>query len=48
MTDAAKSRGKKIAKYGAIFGLLLALACHFVPRDYRQICETAAKLCIGG
>lgn len=38
---------RKLVKYAAILGVALALICHFVPKDYQQICDAVALLCRG-
>jgi hypothetical protein len=39
---------KKLASRGALLGFALAIACHFVPPDYRLACEAIVKVCTGG
>ncbi len=45
MTDEAR---KKLYKRAAQVGLVLAFVCHFLPPDYRVVCETVARVCSGG
>ena len=46
--DELKKLRKKATKWGALIGALIALACHFVPQDYRAVCNTVATICTGG
>ncbi len=39
---------KKVAKRAAQFGFVLGLICHFMPPEYRPICDLIAQLCTGG
>lgn len=41
-------RLKRIAKWAALFGAVLALVCHFLPHDYRALCRAVASICTGG
>jgi len=38
---------KKIIKIAAAVGAIAAIVCHFVPKDYKQICDAIATLCGG-
>lgn len=36
---------KKITKRAAKLGVFLAVVCHLVPPEYREICNALADLC---
>lgn len=38
---------RKWAKRAALIGVLIGLACHLVPPDYRAVCDALAALCTG-
>lgn len=49
----ARARGAErkyriLIKYAAMLGAFLAIVCHFVPSNYKQICDALATLCHGG
>lgn len=46
-SDAA-ARAKRAAKYAALFGVLLAVACRLVPERYQSVCEAIAQVCTAG
>lgn len=39
---------RRLRKYAAAAGIVLAIACHLVPPDYRAACNALASLCTGG
>lgn len=39
---------RRLAALAAKLGVLLALACHIVPPDYRLLCDAIARVCTGG
>ena len=39
---------RKLARYAAWIGAILALVCHLVPPHYRAACEALAAICRGG
>lgn len=39
---------RRLRRYAAIAGILLAVACHVVPPEYRSACDALASLCNGG
>jgi hypothetical protein len=39
---------KKVTKKAALIGVALAVLCHFLPPDYRVICQALSKFCTGG
>lgn len=38
---------KKVARIAAIVGGVLGLLCHFMPPQYRVVCQTIADVCRG-
>jgi len=44
--DKKTTRRRRVA--AAATGIVLYVACQFVPDDYRAVCETLATLCTGG
>ncbi len=54
MTDApdpkteAKARALRIARWAALIGGVLAVVCHFLPQNYRALCQAVANICTGG
>lgn len=36
---------KKAAKYGARIGAVLAVLCHLLPPEHRELCSTIVNLC---
>lgn len=43
-----KNTAAKPVKWAVLVGVVLALACHMVPQDYRAVCELLASVCTGG
>jgi hypothetical protein len=43
-----KNTAAKPAKWAALIGVLLALACHMAPQDYRAVCQALVSVCTGG
>lgn len=39
---------KKYRKAALIVGAVIAIACHFVPPQYKAACEALAAVCTGG
>lgn len=39
---------RKLARYAATVGTLLAVVCHLLPPQYRVVCQTLANICTGG
>lgn len=48
MTPEEKARAAKLAKWAALAGGILAVVCHFLPQDYRALCQALASVCTGG
>lgn len=38
---------KRVAKWGAAIGCVLAVVCHMLPPEYRAVCTAIADLCRG-
>ncbi len=36
---------RKVVKWAAILGVVLALICHFVPPTYRALCDAVQAAC---
>lgn len=36
-------RCRRHVKWGALVGLALAIICHFLPHDYRAVCDAVAS-----
>lgn len=39
---------KRLYKHAAVIGFIVALICHFLPPDYRVVCDAVKQLCQGG
>jgi hypothetical protein len=37
-------RRKRAVRRAALIGIVLALACHFLPPDYQAVCATVARI----
>lgn len=38
---------RRLRRYFAIAGILLGIACHLVPAEYRSACDALASICSG-
>lgn len=39
---------RKLARWSATVGAILAVVCHLLPPQYRVVCTTLANFCTGG
>lgn len=39
---------RRIARRAALFGAALAVLCHFLPPEHREVCRVVANACTGG
>jgi len=39
---------RRLRRYAAIAGMVLAIVCHIVPPKYRAACDALASICTGG
>ena len=44
----SRTNHKRTAKRGVVLGIALAVACHLLPAEHREICKALASFCTGG
>jgi hypothetical protein len=40
-----KALAKRVTRYAALIGLVLAMLCNLLPPDHRALCQTIVALC---